>query len=360
MVLALAFSAMAETTIGKNKELLVNGKPFFPLFIWAQPANLVKFWKDLGVNAIVWGDNKNPKEFLDECRKNGIYGILDFDQKVMNHPGLLLWKIGDEPDMKKDRTSGQIEKTYKNIKRADGKHPVWVNFSPRFFPAYEKMFHWPLKEYYATAAIVDIVGYDHYPVTGWNKPERIPEIAAMTKMLREDYAKDRIPVFTIVEVADQDLDWTPPETRGPTAVEMRVQIWMGIISGSKGIGYFSVSFTPKFKWNNMNSEQTAELKRSNKQISAFSEVLCTGDSLLKVDKDNEKINILVKEFKDKIYIFAVSLSNSKEKVKLNLPELKEGKAEVYDEGRSIDLKDSILSDTFDKHGVHIYIIDKSR
>lgn len=197
-------------------------------------------------------------------------------------------------------TPEELMSSYKSIRNKDTSHPVWINLTPSFFGRYNKgNLDRGIYRNYGLAC--DIIGYDHYPVTGWNKPENIFELY--------DATLDLVKLFpgkvhwVIVENAAQNLSWTPKGTRGPTPEETRGMVWMAIIAGAKGIGYFPVAFNP-FRWNNLTEEMKSEMKKINSEITALAPILLEGDLVsLNSSKD---IAIRVLKHNRKTYVLAVN------------------------------------------------------
>jgi hypothetical protein len=109
-----------KVEIGKNAELLVNGKPFFPLMLWLQSPNDFALEKELNVNTIVGYDWDLPEG--DAAAKTRDPGLAAYAEKAWNanlyfvpsfradYPAgtvakaaalenVLGWIQGDEPDM---------------------------------------------------------------------------------------------------------------------------------------------------------------------------------------------------------------------------------------------------------------------
>ena len=76
--------------IGRNRELRVNGKPFFPVMMLQQTASRIRAASALGANALVEnGGEESKKEFLSKLRENGLYGVLGADMDVVGDPNSL-------------------------------------------------------------------------------------------------------------------------------------------------------------------------------------------------------------------------------------------------------------------------------
>jgi hypothetical protein len=212
----------------------------------------------------------------------------------------------------------------------------------------------------------DVTTFDLYPVTGWNQPSRIPDVGLATKQL-VGMARQGQAVWTVVEASDQELSWTPPETKGPTAAQMRAEVWMSIAAGAKGIGYFTISFgrNKNFQWNNLTDEIKAELKRTNGQLTELAGPIVLGDTdkKLTVTGDETKdpatkghaIMAIRKEYQGKTYVIAVNMTPAAVKPTFQL-ETPPGAstADLYKENRTVDVKNATFTDDFAPLAVHIY------
>ena len=212
---------------------------------------------------------------------------------------------------------------YERVKAANPNVLTWNILTAGFFGGYNSL---PMRYYDDFLKWTDIVSFDHYPVTGWHQPGRLPEVGLATRKL-VSMARPGQPVWTIVEASDQELSWTAPETKGPTAEEMRAEIWMSIASGAKGIGYFTIAFGDKkkdgFKWNHLTDEIKAELKRSNGQLTALTAPIVIGDTKKKLtvsgDETDDKsaeghaIQAIRKEHEGVTYVIAVNVTRSEER-----------------------------------------------
>lgn len=332
LILALTMSATVwageatKVTFGKNGEMRIDGKPFFPIFVWNQPTSKLAAFKEQGINTIIPGNKaqQDPRlPLLDQAKAAGMYVIIDNDEyalEIAQHPAFLCWKFGDEPDMWKGDGSqkvpfDELQRRYTELKGKDPNHPAWTNLSPRFFTPYNNIYvskkKCPMIEEYRKYAVsADVLSYDHYPVTGWNQPTKVPELFHATVEFASLYQGK--PIWVIVENADQDLKWTPKETRGPTPQETRAMVWMCIVAGAKGIGYFPIAFNP-FRWDNTTAEMKAEMKRLNTQITGLTALLLDGE-VVDSQSDNPQVKTRALRHDGKVTVLAVNLSDAPQSV----------------------------------------------
>ncbi len=283
-----------------------------------------------------------------------------------------------------------LKTAYDEMRKRDPNHPVWMNLTANFFTPYRQL---DMKWYRAFGEAADCVSYDHYPVSGWNQPGRVPELAAATKEFVALYPQKAC--WVIVEASDIDGPATPKYARGPTAREMRAEVWMAVTAGAKGIGYFTIALQP-FRWNNFSKEIEEELKRTNGQLKELAPAILSYDAGPKVAVSADKIQFLVRRHEKAVYMFAVSLElpkpepppestvtledapkkagappdelgadaeppapavESGREVEFTFPaEFAGSAAEVIGENRKLVLSDGKLKDKFAELAVHLYRI----
>ena len=129
---------------GPNRELLVNGQPFFPIMGWLQnPENLPKL-KAVGINTIAgyyWdatkkigpGGTKNAAEYGALAQKAGLYFVSPYlkdqpeaMQQLRRSGNLLAWIHNDEPDLPLTVSDAEIVPGPGLI--INGEAPLWKIF----------------------------------------------------------------------------------------------------------------------------------------------------------------------------------------------------------------------------------------
>ena len=369
-VLLAPFAYGSDVNIGANKEILVDGKPFFPIMVWVNPSHLFDFNIALGINTFVGqgGQPEEPKAYLDACKVKNVLGcICVYDGKVdmaslKDHPSLLFWWLPDEPDIfgkKTDGTSGsprllpeEVKKMYDNSKAGDSTHPVMLNFAGGG-PISTKI-------YAEFAKYADGIGYDVYPCNA-GTPEKLYLYAKYFRELTK-YDKGTKPHFAWVECSFFGAEGGKvpgSKARAPNAAELKAEVWMCIVNGAKMIGYFGHSWSPEYWWARIPDDLQAEMKKINKNITDLSAVILAKDSDKKVEveeTDKTQIGTLVKEASGKIYVFTSNMRSGEGKVKFTVPVAK-GTAEVYDEGRKLEINGGKFEDNFKSFEPHIYVIN---
>jgi len=124
----LALPPIESSAIGPQRSFQVNGEPFMPIMIWLQdPGNWDKA-KAAGCNTVAgyWpksGGTADVVEFAGLLEQAGLYGILDFDPRLKNHPAVLAYIHGDEPDLSHDESDAEVIAA-ENL-RINRSNPLW-------------------------------------------------------------------------------------------------------------------------------------------------------------------------------------------------------------------------------------------
>lgn len=251
----------------------------------------------------------------------------------------------------------------KRVRAIDSDVLTWVIFTSAFYKTYNKV---PLSFYEEASQHADVLSFDHYPVTGWNRPDRLPEVALATRQLVE-LARPGQPVWTIIEASDQQLSFTPPATRGPTPQEMRAEAWSSIAAGAKGIGYFTISFgrNKKFEWNLLPDDIRAELKRTNGEITELAgpivlgetvELAVSGDETDDVAAEGRAIVATAKAYEGVTYVIAVNVTRQEVRPTFRVAGSSAGAAEVWKTDRRVSVTDGAFAETFEPLGVRVFVL----
>jgi hypothetical protein len=206
----------------------------------------------------------------------------------------------------------------------------------------------------------DIVSFDIYPVnnTDATTAGNLWYVAKGVDRLRmgANYQKA---VWNWIETTGID-----DPARTPTPSQVRTEVWMSLIHGSMGIGYFCHIFSPNFiEAGLLASQQMSDaVKAIDQQIHDLAPVLNTppiGNAATVASSDaTVPIDILVKRQGGALYVFAAAMRDSAQPVMgtFTLRTVTNGMAEVLGENRSVPVNGGKLQDSFDGYGVHLYKI----
>jgi hypothetical protein len=389
LILVLFLSGLCfsvDVKIGENREIIVDGKKFFPVMSWVQPVALFEENKSIGVNVFVGqgARGEKPKEFLDACLKAGVYGAISIHsveeenivKEVKDHPALLFWWLPDEPDnygrgKLPKYTPEEIKELYEMIKRNDPNHPVFVNFGSGLgtgnlpIPGRKYLEYMPYCDGLSTTG--------SYPENAPGEPKELFNKArAMKYLVKFDTTKKKpLTQWIGLSYIGAETQNPDPTARGPKPEEVKAQIWMCIVEGATGIGFFPHSWSTPDKPNERNYTQfrvdenvKKEVKRVTDQIKELTPVILSPNSTKTVKVTNLEetdVNILLKEKGDELYIFASNERPREGKVKFEIdPSIKVLSVKVYGENREIKLDKNSFEDSFKIFEPHIYVVKFSK
>ena len=203
----------------------------------------------------------------------------------------------------------------------------------------------------------DIASFDVYPVNS-----------------REEYVKDSL--WYVAKGIDNLLEWSNHskpvwcwiETtkiseraeRKPTPAEVKSEVWMALIHGASGFGYFCHSFHPSTDDAALlhDPEMIRGVKAINEQVTSLAEVLnsptTSGFAAVNTSVPSIPVDIMTKKYKGVNYVFAVAMRPGQTKAVFDV---KKGKTvEVIGENRTIKIEKGKFSDDFSDYAVHLYKI----
>ena len=248
---------------------------------------------------------------------------------------------------------------YREIKEADPARPVFMTVTGYFHPHFGK---WSDQQraalYPAYIQATDVVGYDIYPIYGWNKPEWIHLVHDATKMLTE--AAGPRPVYAWIETS-KGGQWTGPLERQKdvTGRHIRAEVWMSITGGATAIGYFTHVWKPSYHQFGVPEENRKALRQINDQITRLAPAILGEDPKrpVKIESGDVKLDALARQHDGRLYVFAVNYDQRdvKADAKITVPGLPAGtQVTVVDEDRTLRSAAGSFTDTFEPLAVHIY------
>jgi nicotinamidase-related amidase len=225
---------------------------------------------------------------------------------------------------------------YEALKAFDASRPVYLNLTASFFGDYQR-YEDSDALYRSFIRWTDIVGYDHYPIYGWGRPDKIADIAGVTAKLAE--LAEKKPVWAILECTNGG-QWTSDKMRPPGPGEVKAEVMMAIINGAKGIGYFPHVWKPNYAWCRIPEENQQAMKEINALLKRLtpailgpssdmkleimsSEVdpvsLTEGDPKPKQWVPAKEVQYAVRAAEDADFVFLVSLGREPRFLQIKLP-----------------------------------------
>lgn len=372
MLFGVLASSAAEPRWSRG---LPEDPAFFPIGVWLQsPANATRY-KEAGINLYV-GLWKGPTAAqLAELQAAGMPVICDQNAYALNHlahPTIVGWMHGDEPDNAQERPEGGgygppilpevIVRDYRRLRAADPTRPVLLNLGqgvawdayigrgvrrnhPEDYPEYVKG--------------CDIASFDIYPAVHEAKEVagRLEFVARGVERLVGWAGPDRI-VWNCIECTR-----ISNVERKPTPAQVRSEVWMSIVRGSRGLIYFVHQFRPVFREAALldDPEMLGAVTAINREIRELAPVLnqpsVVGGVTLTAADPAVSLAVLEKRYRGETYVFAVNLSNRPTQGTFSWSDAGPGgTAEALGESRRLSIVAGTFSDAFDAYGVRRYRI----
>ncbi len=254
-----------------------------------------------------------------------------------------------------------VLREYRAMKSADPSRPVFMTLTGYFHPLFNKYNEEQRKMYPQYIEGADIIGFDIYPIYGWNKPQWIYLVHDGTELLVE-MARGK-PVYAWIETS-KGGQWTG-ELSGQkevTPAHIRAEVWMAVCRGATAIGYFTHVWRPSYSQFGVPAANREAITRINAQLTRLSPVILGGETEQAVSiRGDEAVGLdaLAKRLGGYLYIFALNYDGALRSTQatLTVGDLPAGaKVTVIDEDRTITSENGYFVDTFEPLDVHIYHI----
>ena len=365
--------------IGKNREFIVNGKPFFPIMSWAQPVKNYVMLQKLGINAHCGdADTKAAKEA-------GCYSVTNGRQIAKENNDFILGLIfDDEPDMPAGRGAeakprqmpDKVAEKSSNIRSQNPGRLLFMTLTGHFSKeqsTYPEDFRKQIYPQYVKSA--DVMGFDIYPIYGSGYASHLNWVGSAVKQLVE--LGGQRPVYAWIE-SSKGSKWMSYELQPDVLpIHTRNEVWQSIVNGATAIGYFTHAWRPDFKEFAPTPEMQKELLRLNSQITKLSQAILADPAKEKIEMtlgDNLQCSFKATKYNKSTYIFALNndLGPGADKAKqfapihprsgkavIKVAGLKAGtKVEVVDENRTITAEKGQFTDEFAPLAEHIYMVKR--
>lgn len=352
---------------------------YFPIAVWLQDPRNAARYKAAGINLYVglWrGPTTNQ---LAELQKAGLSVICAQNRAGLenkDNPTIIGWMHGDEPDNAQSLGQGKgydppilpdkIVRDYEQIRTNDPTRPVLLNLGQGV--AWDNYIGRGVRrnhpeDYREYVKGCDIASFDIYPAVH-DKSEvagKLEFVAKGVERLVQWTRGERI-VWNCIEcthIGNPQLKATP--------AQVRAEVWMALIHGSRGIIYFVHQFKPVFKEAALldDAGMLAAVSAINREIHELAPVL-NGPSIadgaaIKSSTEDVPIVSMVKHRGDTAYLFTVNMRNGPTSGVFSFRGLAgNAEAEVLGESRSIVARNGEFTDEFKPYGVHLYRVRRGR
>ena len=352
---------------------------YFPIAVWLQSASNAPAYRAIGINTYVGLSQDTTNAELAGLKTGGIQTICDQDQDWASHltdPTIDGWRIPqDEPDNAQPLTDGgsgygpcidptTIVSEYTDEVAADPNRPQFLNLGQGVayvdYPGRGTACAGQTSMYPLYSAGADLLSFDIYPVnnTDVTTSGNLWYVATGVDNLR-GWANYQKPVWNWIETTGID-----DASRTPTPAQIKTEVWMSLVHGSMGIGYFCHIFSPSFIEAGLLSvaANAAAVRNIDAEIQVLAPVLNSrslGNGATVVSSNTAvPIDTMVKRYAGSLYVFAVAMRPSATTATFTLRGVGAASATVLGESRAIAVDGGTFSDAFAPYDVHLYQIPK--
>jgi hypothetical protein len=349
-VLQTKAPTVTVTRVGAGGKILLNGSPFFPLMQWLQCPSLFQQDVSLGINVFLGRgcDSNTDREEVDDLARLGAYSVLPFDAAVKGRPGLFGWHFGDEPDGNGVRPA-QVAAEYRHNRAADPRHVNFLTLTSGFYSQKDPpgWMNGDRSYYRSYARATDAAGFDIYPVTGWCRPDWLPQVGGAQRELQR-YAGGKATYQWIEAIATSSRFC---HGRGVSAPELRAEVWLAIANGATAIGYFTHSWIPSYSQFRVSTAVQRQMRATNRQIKALAPALL-GSPAGKTCP--AQLSCKATTFHGARYLLAVNPTRSAVRAKLALRGAKRS-LRIFGSSRRIATSSGAFADTLPALTARIYV-----
>jgi hypothetical protein len=341
---------------------------YFPIAVWLQAPSYATQYKAIGVNLFVGNSTLAEIATLKNYGMRGIFDQSTDARTLMNNntykATMLGWGHQDEPDNAQSNGSGGYEPCistdsivhlYNTKKSVDATRPIFLNLGRAvsdigWYGRGTCTGNWQMYPGYIQGC--DIVSYDIYPVNDGNS--NLYMVPKGVDSLRS-WCNNAKPVWVWIECTDI----SDGGGGKPTPAQVKSEIWMSLVHGANGYGFFCHSFlTTGGSSQAVLNDATMKdsIKAINARVASLAAVLHSATITGRVTKSSANVNCLVKDHNDRLFIFATAMSTSSASCTFTVTNPPATTVTVLDENRTITMTGNQFTDSFAGYGVHLYQI----
>ncbi|MHB1151214.1 MAG: hypothetical protein ACYCWE_01730 [Eubacteriales bacterium] len=364
----------ADMPVPYASETKIQDPDFFPLGAWLQAPENAQAYQKIGINTFVGLWNGLNSEAIDLFRKTDMKVICEMNEfaveYIKDNPDdhtVTGWMQWDEPDNAQNTGSswgppvdpGSVIVKYNQIKKADPFRPVFLGLGQgvahRYIGRGIDTGKDDLYDLYIKGA--DIICFDIYPANAeesdlhnkfWLVPKGVDNLRAR--------GSDEKPVWAWIETGSIN------GVNRPSPEQIRAEVWMAIIHGAKGIGYFMHEFSPVFHEAGLltdpeNSANKEMVSSVNQLITALAPVINSPGvncASVKTDHIEIPVDMMIKEYNGDTYIFAAAMRDGETAAVFTLTSQTGKNVTVIGEDRTLEITNGQFTDTFKSFDIHIY------
>jgi len=361
--------------IGPDNELILEGKPTFPIGFYSTLSEDYKQFKQDGFNCVLsYTSDVNACENMAKMAEAAGLKVIvsalrpslagrdearlaEAVDRLRDRPGIMGYYLWDEPSLSHpDATPEGMRWLYEQAAEKDSSRITCTVFCR---PSELKLY----------ADTMDVVLVDPYP-THYGREADLTMVSDWVDSARKAVG-DQKPVWLVPQAFDHLLG--PGTYRMPTIEEQRCMSYLGLTHGAKGIIWFVYTGFC------INSEELAKqkgeqfawvyrgtiprcfplryegIKQIVAEVNELSPVLLAPDvdQSQEIAAGSDEVHSLLKSHEGLDYLFTVNAKDRPVQFECKLPGASAA-AEVLWEDREVTLEGEVLKDSFKPYEVHVY------
>jgi Carbohydrate family 9 binding domain-like len=356
-----------QVRIDSNLTTYVDGKKFFPYGWfsinqkhWKRAAKSgcnvlidynayyktdaqLKKWLDdiqsVGLKAIIYpypkrsyNNNEPWGKPLSETEADGIRGFV---RKWKNHPALLGWYMGDEPELR-PALPARMTAIYNTCRDEDPYHPcILLNDTMD-----------GIRKYIDGG---DVFNPDPYPLflRGGNAARPIGKVGKFIDTVLETGKKRK--AAWITPQAFNYGDYGAVNNRAPNFLELRNMQYQAIIAGVQGFTWYTWYAALQYP------EITLSMEYLTKEAVMLKDIIMSPQNRVVLKTEDKFVKaVMYRKVNGHNYIFAVSNATEAKTVTIKLPKNSPDKWYIIGENRSIKTLGGTIKEKFGKYDVNLY------
>jgi hypothetical protein len=349
---------------------------FFPIAVWLQNPSRAGEYREAGFNTYV-GLWRGPTEtHLADLKAAGMRVICsqnEVGRRHLDNPTIIGWMHGDEPDNAQSLGSGKgygppipperIIGDYERLRQRDPTRPILLNLGQGV--AWDDWHGRGVRtrhpeDYLEYVKGGDIVSFDIYPAVH-DHPEVSGNLWFVARGVERlvEWTDNRKVIWNCIECTR-----IQNPTRKPTPQEVRAEVWMSIVRGSRGLIYFVHEWEPRFNEAALldDAEMLDAVTAINRQILELAPVLnspAQPDLVKLIGPDAEHpVATTCHVHGGATYVFSVNLRPAAASHAFELSQATKAlSVKVLGENRNLPLQANRFEDRFPPWGVHLYQVD---
>jgi hypothetical protein len=354
VAVAIAFTP-ASASPGVNaraavdgEHISVGGAPFFPVMLLDQcTADEAASAQALGINLIV-NENCPGKTSSEQLATVGAKSLVMLPAGDRNVGGSTLvgWAYPDEPENNGWTPDGLAAATAFPRGAADGELSVMTTGAGFLQPGGTPTTP-PADTYRRFARLADVAGFDLYPLGHCN-----PDVGAVYDAQRAfERLVGPMPTFQWIE--------TGPIRPGycggfeMTPAQLNAEVWLAIVAGARGIGYFTHTWTPDHRAFDVPTPIAAQMAKTDQLLATLTPGL-TGNTVPS-SVNTTSVRVLARRTEKATYVVVVNASTSSIRMKFKVPALQPGNLRVVGENRTVSVSQGQVDDGLGPLAVHVYV-----